>query len=185
MRAANLAESEEDLHRLEVGLRQLKVQYDMFFGGGLKRQPVELRSRVDKIVKRYSDKPMRTHALRFRFTALVGRYNSFCERWGKQVRALEEGGRRHEGMLEQFAIRERLLARATVGDQEPDLHRLHEQYVRAQERAGARATPSYDGFLRAVREKTRKLRERSGCGEIELRVVMKDDEVRLKARPRR
>jgi hypothetical protein len=46
-----------ELERLQVGLRQLKVQYDMFFAGSLPRPPVELRSELDKIVKRLSVPP--------------------------------------------------------------------------------------------------------------------------------
>jgi hypothetical protein len=182
-----LAAIEEDLHRLETGLRQLKIQYDMFFAGGAKREPFELRWRIDKLVRRYSEKPLRNYALRFRFTGLVSRYNSLVERWTKQMRENEEGSRRHGGMLDQFHIRERILARVVVGDDQDEdvagLRRLHEQYVQEQRRHGVEAPPSFDGFARTLRDKARKLRERVGCAGIEMRVVVRNDEVRLKARP--
>jgi hypothetical protein len=54
-----------ELDRLQVGLRQLKVQYDMFFAGSLPRQPVELRSELDRIVKRLSGTPIRKYSQRF------------------------------------------------------------------------------------------------------------------------
>jgi len=179
---------DEDLHRLEVGIRQLKVQYDMFFSGGAKRAPVELRWQVEKIVKRYSEKPIRNYAQRFHFNALVGRYNSFTERWGKMLRSLEEGGQRHTDTLSRFAIRERLLTRARFGDPDlalDDLRRLHGRYVEALERESARKIPSFDAFLQSVRSRTRRLREQGKCAEIELRVVVRDDHVQLKARTRR
>ncbi len=188
MQSETLSQIEEDIRRLEVGIRQLKVQYDMFFAGGLKRQPVELRWQLEKIIKRYSEKPLRNYAHRFKFNALIGRFNSFNERWSKAVRSMEEGDHRHAGLLDAFAIRERLLARARVGgdgEDDQELRRLHRCYVEAAARHGGKEPPPYETFVRGVRAKTQKLRDQSGCAEIELRVVLRDDKVQLKARTRR
>jgi hypothetical protein len=179
---------DEDLHRLEVGIRQLKVQYDMFFSGGAKRAPVELRWQIEKIMKRYSEKPIRNYAQRFQYNALVGRYNSFAERWGKAVRSMEEGTQRHSDTLSRFAIRERLLTRARFADPDhslEDLRRLHGRYTEALGRETSRKAPSFDAFLQSIRSKTRRLREQGKCAEIELRVVIRDDRVQLKAKTRR
>ena len=53
-----VASVEEDIHRLETGIRQLKIQYDMFFAGSLKRQPVEQRAALERTIRKYSDQPM-------------------------------------------------------------------------------------------------------------------------------
>jgi hypothetical protein len=183
-----VASVEEDIHRLETGIRQLKIQYDMFFAGSLKRQPVEQRAALERTIRKYSDRPMRNYAQRFRFSGLVSRFNSFAERWGKTVRQMEEGDHRHEGLLDKFSIRERMLARARVGDDvesEVELRRLHGRYVDAMRRHGAKKAPSYEGFARGILAKTKKLRDRAGCAGIELRLVVRDDDVQLKARPRR
>ena len=41
---------QEDIDRLGHGIRLLKVQYDQYFAGGLKRQPLELRWQMEKII---------------------------------------------------------------------------------------------------------------------------------------
>jgi len=183
-----LAAVDEDIHRLDVGLRQLKVQYDMFIAGSLKRQPLEQRSQLERIVKKYSDKPMRNYAQRFRFAALVSRFNCFSERWGKTIRSMEEGDHRNPAMLDRYNIRERMLARASLGgggESDRDLRRLHGLYAVEARRLGGKPPPPFEVFLRGVRVKTQKLRDRSGCAEIELRVIVRDEKIQLKARPRR
>ncbi len=50
LKAIPLKKYEEDLHRLDVALRELKIKYDQFFARGLDRQPVELRQEVERML---------------------------------------------------------------------------------------------------------------------------------------
>jgi hypothetical protein len=181
---------EEDLGRLEVGIRQLKVQYDMFMAGALKTEPSELRSRLEKIIRKHSNQSIGKYSQSFRFNALVSRFNSFAELWGKRVRSMEEGNFRHTGVAERLGIRERLVARCRVSDPEEsrrDLKRLHSRYVDAQRRQGIveGRLPSFESFLRGIESQTERLRREAGCEAIELRVIERDDSIQVKARPGR
>jgi hypothetical protein len=42
---------------------------------------------------------------------------------------------------------------------------------------------SYQKFVRGISSQTERLRKESGCAEIELRVVVRDDKVQVKASP--
>lgn len=186
----NPNELEADLAQLDVGMRQLKIQYDMFLAGGIKKEPVELRGRLESIIKKHSNKPIQKYVQRFRFSALVSRFNSMSELWGKRVRSMEEGAFRHEGFAERLGIKERLLARALVAGplaEQADLRRLHSRYVAAHRRAGRdeRQLPSFEAFLRKLTAHTDRLRREARCDSIELRLVERDDGVELKARPGR
>jgi len=68
---------EEDINRLNHGIRLLKVQYDQYFAGGLPRPPLELRWQLEKIIKRHENTRKLTVTQRFQFNTLVGRFNSF------------------------------------------------------------------------------------------------------------
>jgi hypothetical protein len=179
--------AEVELARLESALRQLKIQYDMFLAGGLAREPFELRSEVEQLIRHYSHNPMRKYAQRFHFNALMSRFNSMCELWNKSVRSLEEGERRHATTTEP-AVRERLVTRCRVGDA-PDLvsmRRLHSRFVEARRRAGIESgAPSFETFMRGVEGQVQRLRRQAKCDQIELRLIVKDDKVLLKARPGR
>lgn len=181
-------ELEADIARLEVGIRQLRVQYDMFFAGALKREPFELRARIEQLIKRYSQNPPGRYADRFRLNTLVSRFNSLSELWGKRVRSREEGSTRHQSFAESVGIRERLVARCRLQQadaDDADLRRLHSRYVDAKRRSGLPEAklPSYEAFARGVAAQTRRLRDSSGCDSIELRLIESDEAVQIKARP--
>ena len=50
--AEELSEIARELQVLEAELKRLEAEYNMFFGGRLKRPPWETRSRVDHLIKK-------------------------------------------------------------------------------------------------------------------------------------
>jgi hypothetical protein len=84
---------EADIERIEAGIRQLKIQYDMFFAGAIPKQPLELRSALERLLKRYTNAPLRKYAHRFHFSSLAARYTSLSELWAKTLKTMEEGDR--------------------------------------------------------------------------------------------
>ena len=178
---------EQNLQQLDVSLRELKIRYDQFFGGGLDREPVELRLKIDRLVRRMTADPPQKYALRFHFNTLVGRYNSFSELWGRTVRGREEGTHRTESQRERLGIKRRLLGRCLVADagaSAEDLRRLHGRFVSARERQGQGAV-SYEKFARGIADQARRLRSKHECGQIEVRLVESEDGVEIRARPGR
>jgi hypothetical protein len=185
MRAFDEQEFQEEMRRLGVNIRQLKIQYDMFFAGALDREPHELRGRIVKTIKRYCDSPPRAYADRFLLNSLISRYNTMNELWSKTVRSMEEGNRRSLSAAERMGIREQLVTRCLVRDpdkEQESLRRIHGRFLDTARRFGRPEIP-FDRFVRGVASQARKLRARAECDQIELRVVVKDDQVQVKARP--
>jgi hypothetical protein len=177
----------DDIRRLEVLLGELKVKYDQFFVGALDRQPLELRQQADRIVQRITHDPPSKYAMRFHFNALVSRYNSFSELWGKTVRTMEEGDHRSLSISERFGLKQHLITRASIGDPEKsraEMQRLHRRFVEARERHGKRPV-SYEKFARGIGAQSRRLRREHGCDQIEVRLVESGDDIQVRARPGR
>ncbi|MCM2254953.1 MAG: hypothetical protein NDJ94_04720 [Vicinamibacteria bacterium] len=82
---------EQDLVQLERAMRLLQIDWEKFFGGVDKRPPMEQRTRVEALLRRYASAEIRNATLRFRYQGLQARYNTFNELWNKKLRALEEG----------------------------------------------------------------------------------------------
>jgi len=82
---------EEDLNKIEVGIRHLKVQYDMYFSGAMPRQPLETRKELELLLKTINNTPMQRFADRYRYNSLVSKYQTMVELWAKMIRAKEEG----------------------------------------------------------------------------------------------
>jgi len=179
-----------DIARLETGIRQLKVQYDMFFNGALKLPPRELHADLEKIIKRHLSASIPRYAQRFHFQAMVSRFNSLSELWGRNVRDQEEGTRalpvRHRPARRDP---ETLVARCRVrdpGQADEPMRELYRCFVEARRRTdGGKKVPSFDKFVRGVAGHAERLRKSAGCAEIELRLVVENDKVQLKARPGR
>src|SRR5271170_2603683 len=51
-----MATIDEELAQLERDIRQLKIEYDQYFGGGRKRPPTEIEWRIELVVKRYAER---------------------------------------------------------------------------------------------------------------------------------
>jgi hypothetical protein len=182
-------EFDADLARLENGLRQLKIQYDMFFAGSIPKEPLELRIEIEKLIRRHTATPIRKYAPRFHFNALVSRFNSQSELWAKKVRSLEEGDRPAPAVAERAGSGENVVSRCTVKDpaKERDVLRLlHGRLLEARKKAGdGGGKLSFESFVRTVSAQADKLREKAGCDKVELRVIISDRKVLVKARPGR
>ncbi len=79
------------------------------------------------------------------------------------------------------------MARTRVVDAKanPDqLREIYEKFVDSRKLGGRKKKPvSFDKFVRGINRQAAQLRKSSGCAEIELRLVIKNDQVQLKARP--
>src|SRR5215217_6184962 len=85
------SEFERELQRLEVELKRLEAEYNMFFAGRLPRPPWETRTRVAALVKRLDRSRQGNYGDRFRFTTLQARFAAFVDLWDRGLRAREEG----------------------------------------------------------------------------------------------
>ena len=82
---------EREIKALEIELRRLEAEYNMYFAGRSPRPPVETRRRVTGMVRQLDRQQLPNYAERFRFTALQTRFQSFTELWDRGMRARDEG----------------------------------------------------------------------------------------------
>lgn len=85
-----LVSLDQQLTRLEEDLRKLKIDFGIFFAGGIKRAPHEARGRVEALIKRIADDRNLTYVQRYQFNALVARYTSLRELWRRNLKARGE-----------------------------------------------------------------------------------------------
>ncbi len=75
---------------MEEDIRRLKIDFDIFFNGAVKRPPLEARARVESQIKRLLDNRSLTYAQRYRLNALVSRFTSYRELWRRILRSKGE-----------------------------------------------------------------------------------------------
>jgi hypothetical protein len=204
-----MATIDEDLGQFERDIRQLKIEYDQFFGGGRKRPPTEIEWRIDLIVKRYSERggDMK-FGQRFRFNNLTQTYAKYKDIFRKKVRQREEGAvQRHFGAAAKAIEAERAKAQAehsetgrvagaahppgpgafrmtcSAPDRETEkVDQLYQALLAAKQQAGEDTTKlSREGFNEFVSKKTRDLQTQKNCKDVEYVVEVVDGQVKLKA----
>jgi hypothetical protein len=197
-----MATIDEDLGQFERDIRQLKIEYDQYFGGGRKRPPTEIEWRLDILVKRYGERGGELKfAQRFRFNNLSQTYAKYKDIFRKKIAQKEEGKvQRHFGA----AAREIEAARAKkeaeglaaqAGDSktfrmtcsEPEsetekVEQLYQAFLQAKQAAGeATGKLSRSGFNEFVLKKTKELQKQKNCKEVEYVVEVVEGQVKLKA----
>jgi len=199
-----MATIDEDLSALERDIRQLKIEYDMYFGGGRKRPPTEIEWRIELIVKRYGERggDMK-FGQRFRFGNLAQTYAKYKDIFRKRTANREEGKvQRHFGAAAKAIEAERAKAQVasnaassaaeaakvfrvvcTAPEKEADkVEQLYQAFVRAKQEAGeAMGKMTRAGFNEFVRKKTQDLQKQKNCHEVEYVVETVGGQVKLKA----
>ncbi|MGC2751928.1 MAG: hypothetical protein WCA40_06140, partial [Candidatus Acidiferrum sp.] len=94
-----MATIDEDLGQLERDIRQLKIEYDQYFGGGRKRPPTEIEWRIELLIKRYGERGGDLkYGQRFRLSNLTQSYAKYKDIFRKKTQQKEEGKvQRHYG----------------------------------------------------------------------------------------
>ena len=85
------SDQEVDLQRFDAELRQLELEYTMFFAGQRPRPPLASQAALEARIRRWDRVPMRGSAERFRFNTLQTRFRTFANLWDRGLRAREEG----------------------------------------------------------------------------------------------
>ncbi len=192
----------EDLDQIEKGVRQLKIEWDKFFGGVERKPPYELRSRVEGLIRRYAAGEIRNSGERFRYQTLTSRYNTFSELWNKRLRAMEEGrplglhGRAlaiHEALqpppepgpsLEMPAAASRN-REVRVESPELDVEAVRElfgRFVAAREQTGETGAVKFESFQKLISQQTTRILTEKGAQAVDFRLETKDGKVSLKAK---
>jgi len=195
-----MATIEEDLTQMEKDVRQFKIEYEQYFGGGRSRPPTDIEWRIEQTVKRYGERGAQMNfAQRFRFNGLTQAYAKYRLIFRKRSKQKEEGTEvRHFGAAAKeiaagraarkpAASRETAVA-AFVPSQDPLRERaktkkLYDAFRDAKETAGESTRElTADAFQEFLRRKAHELQNKSSDGKVEFVVSIENGRARLKAR---
>lgn len=87
----DLREVEVLLSELETRTDRLRALYEQYFMGFERLEPTVVRKDVERRMQQLLRVPFRNTALRFRFTMLQQRYNTYQTYWMRTCRQIEEG----------------------------------------------------------------------------------------------
>jgi hypothetical protein len=189
----------EDLDVIEKSIRQLQIEWEKFFGGVEKKPPMDMKTRLEALIRRYSNAEIRNNTERFRFQNLTSRYQTFSELWAKRLRALEEG--RPMGLHGRAAAMAvpppspTAAARAPaaragsnevrVKDPSADtdaVRALFDRFLEARKQAGENASVKFESFQKIIGQQATRILNEKGASAVDFRLETKDGKVSLKAK---
>jgi hypothetical protein len=189
----------EDLDVIEKSIRELQIEWEKFFGGIEKKPPVDMKTRLEALIRRYSNAEIRNNTERFRFQNLTSRYQTFAELWAKRLRAMEEG--RPMGLHGRAAAMAAppppptAAARAAapragsnevrVKDPSADtdaVRALFDRFLEARKQAGENAAVKFESFQKIIGQQATRILNEKGASAVDFRLETKDGKVSLKAK---
>jgi hypothetical protein len=201
---ATITTVDDELAQFERDIRQLKVEYDQYFGGGRKRPPTEIEWRIELTIKRYAERSGELKfGQRFRFNNMTQTYAKYKDIFRKRLQQKEEGKvQRHFGAAAKEIEAERARKQAEITDKEakqaartgfriscaePEMEadkiaKLYEVFLHAKQAVGedtAKLTRS--SFNEFLLKKTKDLQKQKNCHEVEYVVEVVEGHVKLKA----
>jgi hypothetical protein len=204
-----IAAIDEELNQFEKDIRQLKIEYEQYFGGGRKRPPTEIEWRLELMAKRYAERSGELKfGQRFRYNNLTQTYSKYKDIFRKRLQQKEEGKvPRHFGSaakkieaeraqkhaetrskMDAAAAKERpdkALFRVVCSkpEQESDkIAKLYEAFLEAKQKAGEDTIKfTRSNFHEFVMKKTKDLQKSKNCKDVEYVVEVTEGHVKLKA----
>lgn len=172
----------ESLDQLQRDIRQLQIDFERFFNGGLPLPPEELRNRIQTQLRNLRNVKVTAAVDSFRLNDLEARYNSYNEMFNRRLRDAEEGRSPHKVIA--FVEKQRFDARGgIVFGSEIDSDAAEALYHGLASGAGDGPRFDLDSFQTYLRRQAEAIRQKTGCDEVQFRVAEEDGKLKLKARP--
>jgi hypothetical protein len=183
-------EIDEDLDELEHNLKRLRVEYDQYFLGILKRPPEVLQGRVTKVIVKYANAKLRKTHHKFRFNQLNSKFQIHRQQWGRTMRQIENGTYKGHVFRARLHERERGISDATPNPlkaPEPTarpgaIDKLFEALVAARKRAGdSGPAPDRAKLDEIVKKQTAALKQKHPGAKVKFRVAIEGNKAKLVA----
>ncbi|MEZ5332939.1 MAG: hypothetical protein R2991_13025 [Thermoanaerobaculia bacterium] len=166
------------IEQLERDLRQLHVDFNRYFAGGLDLPPETFRDQIGRRIRRLRAQGVSGVAERFRLNAVTDRFNALSELFNRRLREEQEGPTRATGDGETVPdVRNGVLIEGRLPQH--TARALYDAVYagREQPRSG------FPGFRDHLLGQIETIQIRTGCRGVKLRVEHDEDRPRLKAQP--
>jgi hypothetical protein len=193
----NASEEIQDLlDDLDHSLKRLRMEYEQFFLGHMKREPQVLRSKVQKTITKLVNEPPRNARQKFRFNTLNSQFQVYRQLWGRTMREIEAGTYKRdkfkarmnsEAAKEEATEKAQAREAASAGDakkkkKQSSVDKLHGALLAARKKTGqAGGEPSRDQLDRMVKKQMDAIRAKHGDVKVKFKVVVENNKAKLKA----
>jgi hypothetical protein len=174
---------QDSIDRLDRSIRQLKIDFERFFSGGLPIPPEDSRHAVRQQLRSLRSKPILALVDRFRLSTLEARFNALDELFNRRMREQEEGSAAAPRRLAPPTPRRYDPYRGIVVGDTPPPEAIQALYRELYDDDTPTADANFRRFQTYLLGQMAAIRQRSGCAEVKFRVATEDGTLKLKAKP--
>jgi hypothetical protein len=186
------------LDEFERRLFLLKLQYEKYFSGIERIEPVRERDDVKRMMRDISLEPITNGRQRFRFQNLRARHSSLDLYLTRNLVQIERGT--HPKMKFRADLHERQrkesetralerTARREAADtrrrEERAYSKIYDSYIEARRSCGQSTDLEFDSVKKALKKQVGAIKSRYRCDTVNFRVTIEDGRAKLKAVPKR
>jgi hypothetical protein len=190
------------LDEIEQRMFILKIEYDKYFTGIEKIEPLRDREELRRFMRDLLDEPINSPTQRFRYQSLKARFQSLELYWTRNLVQMERGT--HPKMRFRADVKERQKATPTPAaepslsaEQEEVLRQrqaalereerafrvVYDRYMEARTKCGQSTDISFDAVREALRKQVRQIKANYQCESVKFRVVVEEGKAKVKALP--
>jgi hypothetical protein len=181
---------DDDLAELENKITRLKLEYDQYFMGNLRREPYVLKGEIQKKIHQYLSQPPTKAREKFRFNTLCARYQSYRQLWARIIKEMEQGtykGHRFRAQLREANAGSGGLngpkdRQKQPGGSSAGVEKLYEALATARQNTGEGMKGlTREKLTEMVQRQTEELRRKHRSGKIRFKVTIEGKRARLRA----
>jgi hypothetical protein len=199
-----------ELDEIEQQMFLLKINYEKYFSGLEKVEPLRDRDKIKRRIADLHENPIRHPGLRFKFQQLKARFSSLELYWGRNLIMIERGTHPKFKFRADLSERRRRLRGAgavaadaatrpepMTAEQEEVLRRrqeqvereerayklVYEKYLEARTQCGQSTDVSFEAVRDALRKQVRQIKATYNVESVKFRIVVEEGRAKVKAVP--
>lgn len=186
------------LDEIEQKIFVLKINYEKYFSGLERVEPLREREELRREMREFLDDPIKNAQQRFRYQTLKARFQSMELYWQRNLTMMERGT--HPKMRFRADTRARLREEEPEAlsadqievlrerqenlDREERAYKLvYDKYIEARQKCGQSTDMSFDAVRDALKKQVRTIKSTYQCEGVKFRIVVEDGKAKVKAVP--
>ncbi len=175
----------EAIALLDTKLNRLRTEYEQYFLRITKKEPLQLRGEVERLIKACNSQPIHNTATKFKLNTIIARYHTHRNYWIRVLRSIEDGTYYRDIFKmnlpppEPSTPTEEKTA-PTAGTNGNRLKGLFDKYIKTRKRCkeGVKGI-TFEKLKEVILKQVEKTKKRYKCSEVDYKVSVKDGKAKI------
>jgi|GEM_PF-286662 hypothetical protein len=189
--------SDEVLEKLDFDIDSLRIKFEQYFMGTLKRMPENERTALQYRIRRMSNIQTSNFALKYQFQQLVAKFNAYNQYWNRIIQKIETGQISREKLKQYIATgpiedKEKKPVEKTETKPAPKedlssdkLDQVYRQLEEAKRAQNQPMTMSREKLEQTLKKQVEQIKEKYKDKKLEFDVVVESGQAKLRAKAKK